>query len=215
MRVTKIAPARRLSPWAMADGAGRQGVENVADRGHVPQERDAGVRDEVEPDGDEDLVAAARVERGVRLVGIAEVRGAVQQHESGDEQPGEDEPADGRDRARRPRVACSAVAVIPAASGRRVVREGFELLEDPQQVERSRELPLPAPVSGHDALQSPVGGAEEFDRQVHRAPPLDRPTLAGERPADPGQAFQSTFQSEVPYRVRGLAQSQPRRLKTA
>ena len=25
MRVTKIAPARRLSPWAMADGLGRAG----------------------------------------------------------------------------------------------------------------------------------------------------------------------------------------------
>jgi len=30
---------------------------------------------------------------------------------------------------------------------------------------------------------------------VHRAPPLDRPTLAGERAGGYGRTFQSTFQS--------------------
>jgi len=71
----------------------------------------------------------------------------------------------------------------------------FEFLEDPQQVEGALEAALAAGLGGHGALQSPVGGAEELDRQVHRAPPLDRPTLAGERAEGYGRTFQSTFQS--------------------
>ena len=51
---------------------------------------------------------------------------------------------------------------------------------------------------GYPSLSPTVEG-----RQVHRAPPLDRPTLAGERPTDPGRTFQSTFQSESPDARRG------------
>ena len=127
---------------------------------------------EVEPDGDEELVAAARVERRVGRVGVGELRRPVQQHERDDEQHGEDESADRRDAGRRR----ARRGVVGGGHGPRARRTGgiggrLQLLEDPQQVERAGERLGAAGLGGHDALQTPVGGAEELDRQVHSASP--------------------------------------------
>ena len=167
-----MIPASRLSPCAIVEGAGVSVSSDVADRGHVPQERDARERHEVEPDGDEELVAAARVERRVGRVGVGELRRPVHQHERDDEQHGEDESADRRDAGRRRALR----GVVGGGHGTHRVGPGgiggrLQLLEDPQQVERAGERLGAAGLGGHDALQTPVGGAEELDRQVHSASP--------------------------------------------